>query len=64
MNKIKITAKYRLVLSEKLMELGNLIAVALVFGQFISGHDFAQGPFIAGVTLTLACYIISLVINF
>ena len=55
--------KFRTQLSEKIMELGNLIAVALIFGQFLSGKSFSLPVFLSGILLTLTCYIIAYIIS-
>ncbi len=41
------------------MELGNLVATALVFGQFISSREFSLEAFILGMIFTGATYFIS-----
>ena len=63
MARIKIKPEFRLQLSEKLMDLGNLVAAALVFGQFISGKEFSIMLFSIGIILMSACYIISYIVN-
>ena len=55
----KISAKFRQSFSEKIMELGNLVATALVFGQFISSREFSLEAFILGMIFTGATYFIS-----
>lgn len=45
------------------MDLGNFVAVALVFGQFIGEKQFSEILFVNGVVLTLSCYIISYLID-
>lgn len=59
MKKIEFKQNFRNRLSEKLMELGNLILVTLVFGQFLSGKGFSLQAFITGIILTFTCYVIS-----
>ena len=44
-------------LSEKLMELGNIIGGVMVFGQFLPSSIFSVSIFIAGFILMLVCYI-------
>ena len=63
MSKIKISASFRVRLSEKLMDLGNFIAVGMVIGQFISGKAFSTEQFLAGIILTILCYIIGFIIS-
>lgn len=41
------------------MDLGNLVSVALVFGQLVSGRQLALDLFAAGIVISVACYIIS-----
>ena len=60
---IKIKPEFRLILSEKLMDLGNLVAATLVFGQFLSGKEFSVIIFMAGLTLMTVCYVISYVVG-
>lgn len=55
----KITSQFRARLSEKLMDLGNLVVAGLVIGQFISNKEFSPELFFAGVLLAVLCYIIS-----
>ncbi|MBI2334661.1 hypothetical protein HYU96_02570 [Candidatus Daviesbacteria bacterium] len=38
MAKRKVSPQFRARLSEKLMELGNLVAAVLILGQFVSGR--------------------------
>jgi len=45
------------------MDLGNLVAAALVFGQFVSGKEFSIVIFASGFILMAACYIISYVVD-
>lgn len=47
---------FRLQLSEKLMDLGNLVAGALLLGQFISDKEFSMSLFVVGAFLMGACY--------
>lgn len=56
---MKFKQNFRNRLSEKFMELGNLILITLVFGQFLSGKGFSLQAFITGMTLSTACYITS-----
>ena len=59
----KISVAFRSRLSEKLMDLGNLIAIALVIGQFVSGQEFSLALFIVGLALMFGCYIMSYVVS-
>ena len=63
MYKIKISDAFRARLSEKLMDLGNFIAIGMVIGQFVSGKAFSTEQFLAGIFLTILCYIIGFVIS-
>ncbi len=54
----KISPKYRQKLSEKLMDLGNYVAVGLVIGQFVEGK-FSVERLVAGIIGTLSCYFVS-----
>jgi len=63
MKKYKISPQFRSNLSEKLMDLGNLIAVSLIFGQFVNGKEFSIRLFLFGLVLTVFCYIISFEIS-
>jgi len=56
-------SEFRSKLSEKLMDLGNLIIAALALGQFVSGKEFSLVVFVTGVILTFLCYIISYIIS-
>ncbi|MDP1722086.1 MAG: hypothetical protein Q8L37_02655 [Candidatus Gottesmanbacteria bacterium] len=63
-NAMKAHQQYRLQFSEKLMDLGNLTAGALIFGQFLSGKEFSLSLFLVGIGLMVSCYTISfLIIN-
>jgi len=60
--KLKVTREFRSHLSEKLMDLGNLVIVAMTIGQFVEKKQFSILVFISGIILTILCYIISYVI--
>ena len=62
MARIKIKPEFRSKFSEKLMDLGNLVAAALVFGQFISGKEFSMTLFIIGIILMVALYTASYIV--
>jgi len=53
------SAQYKARLSDKFMDLGNLIIGGLVIGQFISGKEFSSDLFLAGILIAILCYIIS-----
>ena len=63
MAKLRIKPKFRILLSEKLLDLGNLAVAALVFGQFLSGNEFSVKALIIGFLLLVACVIMSFVIS-
>lgn len=63
MFKIKLTTKYRELLAEKLMDLGNLIITGLVIGQFISGIEISVPLMLGGFFSGIFCYIISFLIT-
>jgi hypothetical protein len=50
---------FRSLFAEKLMELGNIIAAAFVFSQFLSEKEFSTQLFTLGLILTTIMYIIS-----
>ena len=61
--KIRISPEFRLLLSDKLMDLGNLTAGVLVLGQFVSDKDFSINFLIVGFALMITCYIVGFIIN-
>ncbi len=63
MAKFRINSKFRERFSEKLMDLGNLTAGALVFGQFLSGKEFSLSLFTIGIGVMVVCYFISFIIS-
>lgn len=60
---IKFSSQFRQQLSEKLMELGNIIAGALIFTPFLSKNGFSIIIFVLGITLTTLCYCFSYFIS-
>jgi uncharacterized membrane protein len=48
--------KQRELFAKSMMDLGNLVAVALVFGQFITAHGFNVVAFGTGLIVTAALY--------
>ena len=56
-------AQFRARLSEKLMELGNLILVGLTLGQFVTSKNFSTEQFVTGIILAIACYITSFIVG-
>lgn len=59
----KVSAQFRSRLSEKLMDLGNLIIIAMTFGQFVSGVEFSLPIFLTGVIISILCYIIAYIVG-
>lgn len=59
----KITPAFRARLSEKLMDLGNFILVALTIGQLVTGNGFSTAVFVTGIVLWISCYIISYLVG-
>jgi hypothetical protein len=57
--KIKFTKEFRSHLSEKLMDLGNLVIGGLVLAQFINTQTFSLPLLIAGIAIAALCYIIT-----
>jgi hypothetical protein len=62
--RIKIKPEFRSKFSEKLMDLGNLVAAALVFGQFIAGKEFSMTLFVIGIILMIALYVASYIVYY
>lgn len=56
MAKLKITSAFRTRLSEKLMDLGNFVAVGLVISQFAFEKDFSMSSLIIGIIGTVIIY--------
>lgn len=56
--------EFRSKLSEKVMDLGNLVVAGLVIGQFISERTFSIELFIAGIAVTVICYFLSYLIYY
>lgn len=63
MARFKISAKFRELLSDKLMDLGNYSFVPLVIGQLLDLINFSIPVLIVGVLFGLACYIMSYIIS-
>lgn len=55
--------EFRSRFSEKLMELGNIVAGVMVFGQFLPNTQFSRFIFISGVILMVVCYVISFFVS-
>lgn len=52
-----MTDKQREVLARGLIELANLVAAALVIGQFVAGQVFRIEIFIVGLACAIALYL-------
>ena len=48
--------KQRELFATSMMDLGNLVAVALVFGPFVTGQQFSVAAFGLGLIVTAALY--------
>lgn len=60
----RFTKSYRSRLSEKLMDLGNLVAIALVFRQFLTKErEFSPQIFTSGIIVAVICYTVSYLID-
>ena len=57
---MRFNQKQREVLAEKLIDLANIVAGALVVGQFISDHAFNILSFIFGLLTTGVLYFVGL----
>jgi len=64
MAKKKAASEFRVHLSEKIMDLGNYIAVGFIIGQFATGGRAISPDLIfAGFFLLSACYIVAFMIS-
>lgn len=48
---LRLTARLRELLAEKLLDAGNVIAGAMLFGQFITDRPFSPGIALVGLAL-------------
>lgn len=60
---IKFSHEFRQRLSEKLMDLGNIVAGALVFAPFLSDNNFSSNLFLIGIMVTFIFYIVSYIVS-
>jgi hypothetical protein len=51
-----MTTEQRKMFADKLPDLANWIAGAMVFGKFVSGEEFSVPTFILGIILTIFFY--------
>lgn len=63
MAKLKISSAFRARLSEKIMDLGNYVAVGLVVGQFVTGKQIAQDILIGGIVGTVILYLAGYIVS-
>ncbi len=59
----KLKKVFRSQFSEKLMDLGNIIAAAFVFSQFLSNKQFSIRLFTLGLIMTIISYITSYIVS-
>ncbi|EKD94300.1 MAG: hypothetical protein ACD_26C00132G0001 [uncultured bacterium] len=59
MNNNNSKKAFRLLFAEKLMDLGNIVATAFVFSQFISEKQFSLQLFTLGFIIAIISYVIS-----
>ena len=57
MAKIKNSSDFKTRLSDKLMDLGNYVAVGTVIGQFIAEKPVSQDILVGGIIGTLLLYL-------
>ena len=62
-SRVIFSVKFRATLSEKLMELGNIVAGVMIFGPLISKSDFSLVMLFVGTKIALICYIMSYIIT-
>ncbi|MFH1958162.1 MAG: hypothetical protein ABIJ15_06770 [bacterium] len=56
-----MTIEQRELIANGLINLGNIAAGLLIFGQFVSGITFRAGVFIIGLIALLVCYIVAII---
>ena len=49
--------------ADKLMDMANLAAAALIFGQLVGGERLQWWPFLIGVTLLVVCGVVSYILR-
>jgi hypothetical protein len=54
-----MTTEQRKMFADNFPSLANGIAIALIFGQFVSGQEFSIPTFILGIFLTIFFYYIA-----
>jgi len=54
-----MTVEQRKLVANGLINLGNIAAGLLIFGQFITGKSIYRGAFIMGLIALVLCYIIT-----
>ena len=63
MVKQKEPSRYRILFSEKLIDLGNLSIASLAFSQFLTEKELSFLLLISGILLMVTCYFISYIIS-
>lgn len=63
MAKLKISSAFKTRLSDKLMDLGNYVAVGLVIGQFVAGKQISQDMLIGGIIGTAILYLAGYIVS-
>ncbi len=63
MKNSKSRSLFRSLFAEKLMDLGNIIAAAFVFSQFLTEKKFSFYLFTLGFILTIISYIASYIVS-
>ena len=63
MARLRFSKEFRARFSEKLMDLGNFVAVGLVIGQLVSGKEFSVEMMLIGIMGTIIFYIASFIIS-
>jgi hypothetical protein len=61
--KLKVTREFRSHLSEKLMDLGNLVGAGLIIGQFVNSKEISITLLLIGFVIMGLCYIISFIVS-
>lgn len=60
---IQFTGEQRKIFSEKLADLGNIVAGALVFGRLVTGEKFHLQTFLLGLIFPLFFYLWSYILS-
>ena len=57
-----MSSVYKEKLSDKLMDLGNLVIAGIVLSQFVGNNQINFGIMFVGIVATLFCYVIAYLI--